>query len=307
MQRGSPDTEPVGEGWSYTDARGVEVRLPRRPERVVAYVGSAAILWDHGIRPVGVFGPQRRADGTPDTTAGDLDLDAVTSAGEAYDAVDFEALAALAPDLVVTGMSGDTVMWVIADDAAPRVEQIAPLVALEGHGVPAEDIIAVYERFAGLLGSDPQATDLVAARAEQERATAELRDAIAAKPGLRTLVTYAEPEGISIARPSQFPDLRGFRGLGLDLVEPDGDDQYFQALSWEEAGRYPADLILHDARAFSLQPDQLVGYPTWTGLPAVAAGQVGRWTAEVRLSPQGWTAALDELAATVRGARTDVV
>jgi ABC-type Fe3+-hydroxamate transport system substrate-binding protein len=158
-------------GWSYTDARGVRVQLPERPERIVAYVAVAAVLWDYGVRPVGIFGPQRRDDGSPDTTA----------------------------------------------------------------------------------------------------------------------------------------DLLSFRALGLDLVEPEGGDRYWETLSWERAGRYAADFILHDTRAHSLQPDQLTAYPTWTTLPAVQAGQVGRWTAEVRLSAQGFAGALEELGTTVAASRDDVI
>lgn len=297
--------------WSFTDARGVRVRLPRRPERVVAYTGVAAVLWDYGVRPVGIFGPQRREDGSPDTTVGDIDLASVGSAGEGYDALDFEALAALHPDLVVTGMTNRNVMWVIGDDAVDRVTRIAPLVALEGYGVPAEQIIAGYERFARLLGADTDTPELMNARVRLNQASAAARTAIAAKPNLRVLVTYADTEGLSIARPSQFPDLLSFRALGLDLVEPagggkDGGEQFYKTLSWEQAGRYPADLILHDTRAFSLQPDQLTTYPTWTALPAVQAGQVGRWSAEARLSAQGFAAVLEDLAATVTAAR-DVV
>ena len=294
-------------GWSFIDARGVHVELPRRPERIVAYVGAAAVLWDYGVRPVGIFGPQRRDDGSPDTTVGDIDLASVGSAGEGYEALDHEALAALRPDLVVTGMTGATGMWVIADDAVDRVTQIAPLVALQSYGVPAEHIVAGYERFARLLGAETDTPELMNARVRLHQATTAARAAIATKPNLRVLVTYADQEGLSIARPSEFPDLLSFRALGLDLVEPEGGDQYYETLSWEQAGRYPADLILHDTRAFSLQPDQLAAFPTWTTLPAVQARQVGRWSAEVRLSAQGYATALEDLAATVAAARDDVV
>jgi len=293
--------------WNLTDARGVHVQLPRRPARIVAYAGVAAVLWDYGVRPVGIFGPQRRDDGSPDTTVGNIDLASVTSAGEGYEALDYEALAALRPDLVVTGMTSPNVMWVIADDAVDRVTRIAPLVALEGYGVPAEQIVAGYEQFARLLGVDTAAPEPMAARARLNQATTAARAAVSARPNLRVLVTYADTEGLSIARPSQFPDLLSFRALGLDLVEPEDGDQYYETLSWEQAGRYPADLILHDTRGFSLQPDQLAAYPTWAALPAVQAGQVGKWSAEVRLSAQGFTAALEDLTAIVTAAREDVV
>jgi iron complex transport system substrate-binding protein len=298
---------PPDPSWRFIDARGVRVQLPRRPERVVAYTGVAAVLWDYGIRPVGIFGPQRREDGSPDSTVGDIDLTSVGSAGEGYEALDVEALAALRPDLVVAGLTSRDVMWVIGADAVERVTRIAPLVALEGYGLPAEQIVAGYERFARLLGADTATPELMSARVRMNQASIAVRAAVAAKPNLRVLVTYADSEGISIARPSQFPDLLSFRALGLDLVEPEGGEQYYETLSWEQAGRYPADLILHDTRAFSLQPDQLTAHPTWTALPAVQAGQVGRWSAEARLSAQGFAAVLEDLAATVTAARDDVV
>jgi iron complex transport system substrate-binding protein len=294
-------------GWSYTDARGVRVQLPERPQRIVAYVAVAAVLWDYGIRPVGIFGPQRREDGSPDTTVGDIDLASVGSVGDDYESLDLEALAGLRPDLVVTGMSADKVMWVIADDAVDRVTQIAPLVALDSYGMPAEVLIAAHEQLARLLGADTAAPEPMNARARLHQAAGAVRAAIAAKPNLRVLATYAAAEGLSIARPSEYPDLLSFRALGLDLVEPEGGDRYWETLSWEQAGRYPADLILHDTRAHSLQPDQLTTYPTWTTLPAVQAGQVGRWTAEVRLSAQGFAGALEELATTVAASRDDVI
>jgi iron-desferrioxamine transport system substrate-binding protein len=188
-----------------------------------------------------------------------------------------------------------------------RVRQIAPLVALDGYGIPAEVLVAGYEQFARLLGADTAAPEPMAARARLNQAAAAARAAIAGKRNLRVLVTYADTEGLSIARPSQFPDLLSFRALGLDLVEPEGSGQYYETLSWEQAGRYPADLVLHDTRAFSLQPDQLAAYPTWAALPAVQAGQIGKWSAEVRLSAQGFAAALEDLTATVTAARDDVV
>jgi iron complex transport system substrate-binding protein len=301
-----PSAPAADPGWTFTDARGVHVQLPQRPERFVAYAGVAAVLWDYGVRPVGIFGPQRREDGSPDATVGNIDLASVGSAGEGYESLDFEALAALRPDLVVTGMTSPDVMWVIGDDAVDRVTKIAPLVALEGYGAPAERIVAGYERFARLLGADTDTPDLMNARMRLNQATTAARTAVAAKPNLRVLVTAAAPEGLSIARPSQFPDLLSFRALGLDLVEPEGSEQYYETLSWEQAGRYAADLILHDTRAYSLQPDQLAAYPTWTAMPAVQAGQVGSWSAEARLSAQGFAAVLEDLAATVTAARDDV-
>lgn len=79
-------------------------------------------------------------------------------------------------------------------------------------------------------------------------------------------------------------------------------------LSWENADRYPADLILHDGRSYSLQPDVLAAdYPTWATLPAVQAGQIHTWNAETVLSHRGFAEAVAALADTITTTRADVV
>src|SRR3569833_840989 len=70
--------------WEVTDDRGQKASRDQRPSRVVAYVSSAAALWDYGVRPVGVFGPQKTADGGKEIQAGNNDLNAVTSIGNAW-------------------------------------------------------------------------------------------------------------------------------------------------------------------------------------------------------------------------------
>src|SRR5687767_7092348 len=57
-------TDAPGIPWSFEDDRGVTATAPSRPQRIVAHVGSAAVLWDHGIRVVGTFGPRGRPDGS---------------------------------------------------------------------------------------------------------------------------------------------------------------------------------------------------------------------------------------------------
>jgi iron complex transport system substrate-binding protein len=293
--------------WSMVDDRGIEITLPQRPERVVAYVGNAAVLWDFGVRAVGVFGPQRRKDGTPEPAAGNVDLDAVESAGDTWEGVNLEALAAIRPDLVVTGIASGA-MWVINDKQADEVDQIAPIFAIEVYDKPATQILARYQELATALGADPSSPELQQARKDFDAATDDLRAAIESKPGLLTMFTYADSSGLYIAKVKDFPDLLDFADLGLDIVEAGGPDNYYELLSWEQADRYPADLILADERSYSLQPDQLAAdYPTWNQLPAVQAGQVGGWNVETVLSYQGFGAAISRLADDVRSADTTVV
>jgi iron complex transport system substrate-binding protein len=59
---------------------------------------------------------------------------------------------------------------------------------------------------------------------------------------------------------------------------------FFESLSWENAGKYQADLILLDDRTGTLQPADLTGKATWTALPAVKADQIVAWNSEPRYS-----------------------
>lgn len=303
----SPSAEPRRSRWSFTDDRGVAVTLPTPPERIVAYIGTAAVLWDFGVRPIGVFGPQRLEDGTPEPGAGRVDLGAVQSAGDSFEEVDLERLAALKPDLIVTGLVSEDTLQVIAAEQLAEITGIAPLVAVQGFGKPATEILAGYERLAGALGADLQSVAVKQAREALTTASAELRAAILAKPGILAIFTYADTDGLYVAKVEDFPDLREYQRLGLDIVKASGEDDFYELLSWENANRYPADLILHDERAFSLQPDDLGDYPTWGELPAVQAEQVRRWNAETILSYQGFAAAVARLAQDVGSARADVV
>jgi iron complex transport system substrate-binding protein len=299
-------TAPEAEGWTFTDDRGVTVTLPKPPERIVAYVGTAAVLWDFGVRPIGVFGPTRNDDGTPQAAAGSVDLDAVLSAGgENWDGVNLEALAAMKPDLVVSG--GVESPWVIGEQL-DEIAKIAPVAIIEVYQAPASEILGNYARFAEATGIDLDSDELVAARAAYEDAATALHAAAAANPGLSVLITYADTDGLYIAKPADFPDLLEFQRLGIGVIEPEGSDSFWVRLSWEVADTYPADLILHDVRSFSLQPDVLAkDQPTWAALPAVEAGQVGTWSAEAILSYQGLTTVFDDLRTTIETSSADVV
>jgi iron complex transport system substrate-binding protein len=102
-------------------------------------------------------------------------------------------------------------------------------------------------------------------------------------------------------------DLHYFRSLGLDLVAH-STDNFFELLSWEQVNRYPADLILVDARNPQLQPEQLAtNVPTWNALPAVQAGQVGAWYAAAPYSRRRLIPIMEELTELIRRCRADVV
>jgi len=299
-------TSPAASGgeWSFTDDRGITVTLPSRPERIVAQTAAAAALWDYGIRAVGIFGPYRAEDGSPDFQAGNIDLDAVEYLGD-YGEMDLEKLIALQADVYVDFALYDKQLWYLGDTES-RVKEIVPTIGISMQGVSILTSIERFEELAGLLGADLSAPDVVEAKEEFAAAEADLKAAIAEKPGLRVLVVSNSLDQLYVASPEWMTDLHYFADLGLDIVKHQTND-FFEALSWEQANKYPADLILVDQRPGLLTQEQLNAIPTWTSLPAVQAGQVGPWYAGAPYSHKRFAPIMRELAEIIRKSRADIV
>jgi iron complex transport system substrate-binding protein len=307
---GNGGAQPAAAGgpWSFTDDRNQKVSRDQRPTRVVAYASSAAALWDYGVHAIGVFGPQKTADGKKEIQVGNVDLSAETSIGNAWDDFSLEKFAALKPDLVVTGLTGakPTDLWVIKDDLAAKVQQLAPVVALSEYKVTLPKVIQRYEQLAVALGGDANSPTITKAKADFQQASDDFKAAVKAKPGLKVLVVSSDKDNLYVCKPEFFADLSYYRDLGLDIVNGAGPDDYFETLSWEQAGKYPADLILSDSRTFALSKAQLAQIPTWAQLPAVKAGQVADWSTEPRFNPVLATPVIQKLTEVVKGARTDI-
>lgn len=306
----APDEGGTADGpWEFTDDRGTKITLPSRPKRIVAQVHAAAALWDFGVRPVGVFGPQELADGTKDPQAGNVDLSAVESVGAAFGEFNLEQFSALKPDLVVTIIYGP-VLWYVPEDAQPRIEEVAPVVGIQLAGTSVADGIERFGELAAALGADLDADEVRDARQRFEAASEQVREAAKAKPGLKVGVVIGDEEAYWVATSAFHGDVKYFADLGLDIMEPANPDPAFgfEKLSWEQADRYQADLLLEDARKVGLTPEELAAkYATWRSLPAVQARQVGAWQAETPFSYKTYARVLERLAETVRTARTDVV
>ncbi|HEV2782397.1 MAG TPA: ABC transporter substrate-binding protein [Actinophytocola sp.] len=290
--------------WEFTDDRGLKITRDGRPQRIVAYVSSAAALWDLGVRPIGAFGPQKTGDGGKEIQAGNLDLSTVQSVGNAWDDFNIEKFISLDPDLVVTGLTGPepTNLWAITPEVGTKIQQVAPILALSEYKVTLPKVIDRYTQLATALGG----TVDTAARDEFQRASDELRKAAAERAGLKVLVVYADKDGIYVAKPEFFADLAYYRELGLDIVSGGGSEDWWEQLSWEQVAKYPADLILTDSRSFSLTQQQMAEFPTWQQLPAVRAGQLGAWSAEPRFNHQLATPVIRQLTDVVKRSRTDI-
>jgi len=294
--------------WEFTDDRGIKVTRDKQPAKVVAYVSSAAALWDFGVRPIGVFGPQKTDSGAKEIQAGNIDLSKTTSLGVVWDDFDVEKFISLQPDLLVTGLTGTkkTDLWAITPETGEKVEKIAPILALSEYKVTLPKVIERYEALAKALGADVASATVTDAKKEFQAASDELKTVAKEKAGLKVLVVYSDKDSVYVAKPEFFADLSYYKELGLDIIAGGGSEDYWEQLSWEQVGKYPADLILTDTRTFSLSKEQMNEYPTWRALPAVAAGQLGDWSAEPRFNYTLAAPVIRKLTTAIKNARTDI-
>ncbi|GGO01131.1 ABC transporter substrate-binding protein [Microbispora bryophytorum] len=309
---GSSDPAPSTAGqsaksWSFTDDRKETVTAGAVPSRVVAFTGTAAVLADYGLQQkvVGVFGETKRADGSPEPQAGDLDVNKVTILGNVWGEFNIEKYAALRPDLLVTHMYDPGALWYVPDESKDKIVKLAPTVAVSVARVPMTEPIERYAALAESLGADLTAPKVAEAKARFEAAAESVRTAVADNPGIKVLAASGSPDVLYVSNPEVNTDLMYFTQLGVDVVKPEkpGDGGYYENLSWENADKYDADLILLDNRGTALQPKDLTSKPSWAKLPAVRAGQVVGWDPVPRFSYAGAAPILENLASAIRNAK----
>ncbi|MEV6109002.1 ABC transporter substrate-binding protein [Streptomyces sp. NPDC051940] len=293
--------------WSFKDDRGETAQKPTAPKNIVAFTGTAAALHDYGVEVKGVFGPTKTADGKADVQAGDLDVNKVEIIGNVWGEFNIEKYAALAPEVLITGMYDKGALWYVPDESKDKILKLAPSVALM---VARETMPKVLERHAQLaesLGADLKSTAVADARTRFEKAAEELRSAAKSNPGVKVLIASGSADILYISTPELSADLLYFQELGVEIVVPDreklDEGGWFESLSWENADKYAADVILLDNRTGTLQTDQLKDKPTWAKLPAVAAGQVVPRVTEPVFSYDKCAPILEDLAKTILAAK----
>ncbi|MER5868091.1 ABC transporter substrate-binding protein, partial [Kitasatospora sp. NPDC002040] len=299
--------EGAGGPWSFTDDRKKDVTAKAVPKRIVAFTGAAAALHDFELHEqlVGVFGETKGADGKPDPQAGDLDVNRIAIVGNAWGEFGIEKYAALRPELLVTHMYDPEAYWYVPDESKDKILALAPVVTITTGRVPLTEPIRRYAELAASLGADLKAKQVVDAKARFEAAAETLRQAAKASGGLRVLACSGAADLFYASNPGVSTDLMYFRDLGVNIIVPDKLDQggYFESLSWENAGKYQADLLLLDQRSTALQPKDLASKPGWAQLPAVKANQITPWDAVPRFSWAGAAPLLENLAKAIQGAR----
>ncbi|MGW4685989.1 ABC transporter substrate-binding protein [Streptomyces sp. NPDC004244] len=293
--------------WTFKDDLGKDVSLKAQPKNVVAYTGTAAALYDYGVQVKGVFGPTRTADGKPDVTAGSMDISKVEILGNVYDEFNVEKYASLQPELLVTN-TWDGTYWYVPEASKDKILKLAPAAAVGVGGDASMD--KALQRTADLakaLGADLNTKKTTDAKAAFEAAAGKVREATKANPGIKVLVGSGTAELFYVSTPKTSADLKYFETLGVEFVVPEKDklDQggFFESLSWENAGKYKADLVLLDNRTGTAQPEDLKAKPTWNELPAVKAGQVAPRVTEPIYSYEKCTKILEDLAKAIQGAK----
>jgi iron complex transport system substrate-binding protein len=267
--------------WSFTDDRHKTVKLGRTPANLVAYIGSAAALHDYGIECTGVFGPTTLKDGSADAQAGDVDVSKVTVIGNTWGEFNIEKYAALNPGLLISHMYEAPTLWYVPDESAKKILALAPSVGVNIAGVPLTTPLRRYAELAASLGADLGSGSNAAQKARFDKASADLRSAAKAHPGITVMASSASADAFYVSTPSSASDLSYYKSLGVDFIVPDKvKGGFFETLSWETADKYQADVVMLDDRTATLQPKDLSGKPTWAQLPAVKAGQVLGWPSE---------------------------
>lgn len=300
---------PTGE-WVYVDGSGRESQLDEVPERIVAHASAAAALLSFGIRPVAIYADSPVED---DLALNHVDLDGIEIVGEEWGVINVEAVAAADPDLIVAE-------WWPVEEAYSGLEEgtgagsqalleIAPVVGV-AQGPSIETMIEDYEELAVSLGADLDAADVASNRERFEVALAAFQAAIAAKPDLSVLAVSPSPEGVYVAVPEHAAELADFVEWGLDVVVPDSPDvgfEYWETLSWENAGKYQADLVIVDERGYPSNLEEAAAQPTWSFLDAVARDSVAVWPAFWVRNHADYAMALERLTTAIEAADEDLV
>jgi iron complex transport system substrate-binding protein len=282
--------------WEFTDDRGHLAVTRNHPVRVVTYIQAGATLWDHGLRPLGIFGSHHDGATVDPVKAGGLPLAGIRSFGGGG-SLDLDALLAVELDLVVAVSYGGGQVYGIDPETAKHLEEHVPVVVLDvGKD---RSLHAIRDRFTALARS---------LRAPHRPAGEELRRAenrtraLAARPGgPRVLaLSAAGPETAYLARPLTWPDLRAVRELGVDLLDPEGDSgANWRTAGWSEAAALEPDIVLADVRANAAPRDRLLGNEHWRDIEERA--RILPWNPEAPHSHRAHARFLDMVAGVLQG------
>ncbi|ANZ15484.1 ABC-type Fe3+-hydroxamate transport system, periplasmic component [Streptomyces noursei ATCC 11455] len=284
--------------WEFSDDRGRLVVAGARPERIVAYIQAGATLWDHGIRPVGLFGSQHDGVAADPAKAGELPLAEIRYLGSGT-ALHPDALLAARPDLVVAVTYDGEQVYGLEAKTAQELEEKVP-VATVAVG-PGRSLAEVRERFAALAGSLGHGEPLALAK-ELDASEDGLRQATGGPVRPRVVaLSPAGPDRVHLARPGTWPDLRALAEHGAELPEPAaGAGANWSTVGWAEAASLAPDIVLIDVRVNAAKVEALRTDENWRAIEARV--RLLPWNPEAPVSRRAHSRFFTEVADAVRAA-----
>ncbi|MEU6536553.1 ABC transporter substrate-binding protein [Streptomyces sp. NPDC047000] len=295
--------------WSFKDDRGQTAKTGKAPANIVAFVGVAAALHDYGVGVKGVFGPTTTKDGKADVQAGDMDVTKVTVLGNEWGQFNIEKYAALAPDVLISTMFDSAgTLWYVPEESKKKILAVgAPSVGISVYN---RQLTAPLQRMLDLaesLGGDVASDAVAQAKKRFEDASARLRAAVKANPGIRVMAGSASQDLFYVSGSNLSIDLEYYKALGVTFIEPPEKAKaegggWYESLSWENVDKYQADVIMMDNRTSAVQPADITE-ATWKKLPAVKAGQVIARNPEPILSYDKCAPLVEALATAVEKAK----
>jgi iron complex transport system substrate-binding protein len=178
-----------------------------------------------------------------------------------------------------------------------KILKLAPCIGINTAHLALPEPPHRYVQLAQALGADLAAGPVTNAKSRYDKAVTALRTTATGNSKIKVLAGSASTDLFYVSDARVYDDLSYFRQLGVDFVVPDKvTGGFFENLSWEQANKYPADLIMLDDGTAGLQPKDLKSNPTWSPLPAVRAGQITPWLSEPRFSCAGCAPRIELLA-----------
>ncbi|MFF0743047.1 ABC transporter substrate-binding protein [Streptomyces sp. NPDC004111] len=232
--------------WRFTDSRGQLATAPARPTRIAAYIQAGATLWDHGLRPTGIFGSFHDGPAPDRAKSGRLPLADLAYLG-AGAGLDPDAVLASGADLLVAVGYGGGAVYGMSPEAAKHLEEQIPVVVIDvGQGRSLEEVRQSFAALAHSLGGgEPAAADdRLAAAGDRLRSAAG-----AGAPAILAL-SPADADQVHLARPQAWPDLRALTALGVPLLAPPPEGGVnWATVDWPTAAALGPRLVLADVRA----------------------------------------------------------
>ncbi|MFF3458804.1 ABC transporter substrate-binding protein [Streptomyces sp. NPDC002730] len=266
--------------WEFLDDRGRSATAAQTPSRLVAYIQAGATLFDHGIRPVGLFGSHHDGETADPAKAGTLPLEDIAYLGSG-NRVGVDAILDAEPDLVVGVGYGSDQVYGLDPDTAKHIEEHVPVVVCDvGQGRSLADVRDRFTALARSLGAEQN----LSGAAELDCAEGRLRTLAPDAAHLRILaLSPGTPESVHLARPRAWPDLRALAECGIGLVEPErGPGANWSTVDWTVAASLEPDIVLTDVRANVLPVAALEGVKAWQA--GAGRARIVPWNPEVPCS-----------------------